>query len=45
VRERDLFGRWAARWRVIRTSNAYVLRDPQQHPEGVPASNTSALKG
>ena len=22
VRERDLFGRWASRWRVIRTSNA-----------------------
>ncbi len=40
VRERDLFGRWAARWRVIRTSNAYVLRDPQQHPEGVPASKS-----
>ena len=27
VRERDLFGRWANRWRVIRTSNAYVFRD------------------
>src|SRR6478672_9033374 len=38
VRERDLFGRWASRWRVIRTSNAYVFCDPQQHPEGVPAS-------
>ena len=33
VRERDLFGRWASRWRVIRTSNAYVFRDPQQRPE------------
>ena len=30
VRERDLFGQWASGWRVIRTSNAYVLRDPQQ---------------
>ena len=29
VRERDLFGHWASRWRVIRTSNAYVFRDPQ----------------
>ena len=29
VRERDLFGRWASRWRVIRTSNAYVFRDPK----------------
>ena len=28
VRERDLFGQWASRWRVIRTSNAYVLRYP-----------------
>ena len=34
VRERDLFGRWASRWRVIRTSNAYVFRDPQQRPGG-----------
>jgi hypothetical protein len=31
VRERcsDLFGRDGWRWRVIRTSNAYVFRDPQ----------------
>jgi hypothetical protein len=31
VRERcaDLFGREAWRWRVIRTSNAYVFRDPK----------------
>ena len=28
VRERDLFGRWAVRWRVVRTSNAYLFRDP-----------------
>ena len=34
VRERDLFGRWASRWRVISTCNAYVFRDPQQRPEG-----------
>jgi hypothetical protein len=40
VRERDLFGKWASRWRVIRTSNAYVFRDPQQRPEGVPASKS-----
>jgi hypothetical protein len=32
IRERctDLFGRTSLRWRVIRTSNAYVFRDPQQ---------------
>jgi Helix-turn-helix domain len=40
VRERDLFGRWANRWRVIRTSNAYVFRDPQQALGGVPPSKS-----
>jgi hypothetical protein len=34
VRERDLFGKRASRWRAIRTSNAYVFHDPQQRPEG-----------
>ena len=28
VRELDLFGHWATRWRIIRTSNAYLFRDP-----------------
>jgi hypothetical protein len=28
VRQRDLFGRWSNRWTVVRTSNAYVFRDP-----------------
>ena len=27
--ERDLFGHWATRWRVIRTRNAYGFRGPQ----------------
>jgi hypothetical protein len=27
-RELDLSGRSASRWRVIRTSNAYMFRDP-----------------
>jgi hypothetical protein len=36
VRELDLFGRWASRWRVIRTSNAYVFQDPQTPLAGVP---------
>jgi hypothetical protein len=40
VRERDLFGKWASRWRVVRTSNAYVFHDPQQRPEGLPASKS-----
>jgi hypothetical protein len=59
VRELDLFGRWASRWRVsagvgrlaecarstvaeglkgIRTSNAYVCRDPQPALAGIPTS-------
>ena len=25
----DLFGHWANRWRVLRTSNAYQFSDPQ----------------
>jgi hypothetical protein len=29
IRERDLFGHWATTWRVLRTSNAYVFRDPK----------------
>jgi hypothetical protein len=34
VRERDLFGKWTNRWQVIRTSNAYVFRDPRPATEG-----------
>jgi Helix-turn-helix domain len=34
----DLFGRQGWRWRVIRTSNAYVFADPLQRPAGVAAS-------
>jgi hypothetical protein len=34
VRERDLFGNWASRWRLVRTSNAYVFRDPLPCAEG-----------
>jgi hypothetical protein len=45
VRERDLFGRWASRWRVIRTSNAYVFRDPLARPTGVPASKSENPSG
>jgi len=42
VRQRDLFGRWTARWTVIRTSNAYVFRDPQQPLAGVPAASADS---
>ena len=45
VRERDLFGRWASRWRVIRTSNAYVFDDPLQRPAGSSASKSENPSG
>lgn len=36
IRERipDLFGQWASRWRTLRTSNAYLFRDPLPCAEG-----------
>ena len=45
VRERDLFGKWSLRSRVIRTSNAYVFHDPLQRPAGVPASKSEIPGG
>ena len=45
VRERDLFGQWASRWRVIRTSNAYVFSDPKAAVSGVPASKSENPTG
>jgi hypothetical protein len=47
VRERctDLFGHDGWRWRVIRTSNAYVFSDPQQQLAGVPASKSENPTG
>jgi hypothetical protein len=36
VCERDLFGQWARRWQVVRTSNAYVFRDPKPVPRQIP---------
>jgi hypothetical protein len=45
VREVDLFGRWARRWRVIRTSNAYVFLDPQPSLAGVPACKSENPAG
>ena len=39
VRQRDLFGRWANRWTVIRTSNAYVFKDPLQALWGAKSEN------
>jgi hypothetical protein len=37
VRELDLFGQLAARWRTIRISNAYLFRDPLPCAAGRPA--------
>ena len=37
VRSRDLFGQWATRWQIIRTSNAYLFRDPLPCHEGRPS--------
>jgi hypothetical protein len=46
IRERcrDLWGREGWRWRVIRTSNAYVLRDPASKSDqrtGIPDQEIS----
>ena len=47
IRERttDLFGRISWRWRVIRTSNAYVFRDPQPQLIGISASKSENPTG
>ena len=45
VRQRDLWGRWSNRWTVIRTSNAYVFRDPQQQLAGVPVAKSENRAG
>jgi hypothetical protein len=47
IRERcnDLFGRITWRWRTIRTSNAYVFRDPEPQLAGVPASKSENRTG
>jgi hypothetical protein len=45
VRQRDLFGQWVGRWRVIRTSNAYVFHDPQPQLAGVPAAKSENPTG
>lgn len=40
VREKDLFGQWATRWRIVRTSNAYVFHDPKPAMRVAEASKT-----
>jgi hypothetical protein len=45
VRERDLFGKWATRWRIVRTSNAYLFRDPLPCAAGRGASTSEIPPG
>ena len=45
VRERDLFGQWASRWRVLRTSNAYAFRDPNPATASRSASKSESPPG
>ena len=45
VREGEVFGRWASRWRMIRMSNAYVFRDPLQPVAGVPVAERQEGSG
>lgn len=42
TRTRDLFGKWAYGWRIVRTSNAYLFRDPLPCAEGRPPSRFSS---
>jgi hypothetical protein len=42
---RDLFSHDGWRWRVIRTSNTYVFRDPKPELSGVPASKSENPTG
>lgn len=39
----DLFGQWSRRWRMLRTSNAYLFRDPL--PCGAGAPSEGAVSG
>jgi hypothetical protein len=41
----DLFGRAKNRWRVIRTSNAYVLIDPKASPRSSVSSKSDLPTG
>src|SRR4051812_37147752 len=45
VRERDLFGKWATRWRVLRTSNAYAFRAPNRAAASRLASKSESPPG
>jgi hypothetical protein len=45
VRVRDLFGKWVTSWRIIRTSNAYMFRDPLPCAEGRGAAKSENPTG
>jgi hypothetical protein len=42
IRERDMFGKWTFRSRVIRTSNAYIFQDPKAASENRPNARFSS---
>jgi hypothetical protein len=42
VRELDLFGRWSTQWRIVRTSNAYLFRDPLPCADRRPAEERAS---
>jgi DNA-binding transcriptional MocR family regulator len=46
IRDRvpDMFGQWASRWRVIRTSNAYHFRDPKPSKSEIPPGTPNQEK-
>jgi hypothetical protein len=45
TRERDLFGYWTTTWRVLRTSNAYVIHYPKAAERQGRPSNTEIRCG
>lgn len=45
VRELDLFGHFTMRWRVIRTSNAYVFLDPLRQRAAAPPCKSEIRTG
>jgi hypothetical protein len=43
--DRDLFGHWVTRWRIVRTSNAYLFHDPKPDRHRAESSNTEIQSG
>ena len=45
VPAQDLFGKWGTCWRIVRTSNAYLFRDPLPCAEGRPTAKSENPSG